>query len=186
MNIFECAVIKNMVGGGGGASEELLARIADLEARVNALEPRTQYFNIDAYEWLGSANDGLPAIVAPCSDVYVRLKDVAPDLKIGKTYTFSTNWTCYDPYLDMPSISVCGNDLYLDVSSADDNPPAYVTFTIDSEADYDLAEIRFGVTGADVWNEVWEYNEYCNFDTYYYNIMINEGTEPLPWEPYKG
>ena len=165
----------------------LLKRISNLEAKVKALQPRTQYFNIDACEGYCSFGtfNGLHAVVAPCSDAYVRLKDVAPDLKIGKTYTFSTNWGCYGSYLDLPSISVCDNDLPLDCLSEADNPPAYVTFTIDSEAAYDEAWIRFGVTGADVWNEELEYNEYQNFDTYYFNIMINEGTEPLPWEPYQ-
>lgn len=189
MNIFECAVIKNMVGGGGGgASEELLARIADLEARVDALEPGN-LFNIEAFlEENPDAriimDDGQIAVL---SDRHVGSANanVLPDLIDGKTYTFSCNveqvgdiwWSANPP------TATCGDNCDTATVLGD-----RIIFTFVATKPNG---IHFDVAQGEVWVDDPEYEsggyyEYCPVPVIYYNIMVNEGTKPMPYKPYKG
>ncbi len=190
MNIFECAVIKNMIGGGGGASEELLAKIADLEARVDALEPGN-LFNIEAFlEGKPDArivmDDGQVAILADGTTVYGGGVDVFPDLIPGRTYTLSCYAMTNDGWWTVnPPTVYCGDGGgYVDYLGDE----CGVTFTFTAMTDN---EISFSEGMGDVWvddpeSENGGYYEYCPIPVIYYNIMVNEGTEPLPYKPFKG
>lgn len=188
MNIFECAVIKNMVGGGGGgASEELLARIADLEARVEALEPSKQLFNIDAIPqgMMGTLSDGTPCVKSSWDGV--PLRDVCPNLEIGKTYTFSAKGIGNPgyigneeySYIDAPKIYTDNNELDLWV----DESGSYFWLTL-TEAIYNT-KLFFAEANVEIYYNPDEPPMCTTIEAFYYNIMVNEGTEPLPYEPYK-
>lgn len=186
MNIFECAVIKNMLGGGGGASPELLARIEALEARVDALEPGN-LFNIEAFlEENPDArivmDDGQVAIFADGYE-YSNSGDAFPDLIEGKTYTFSCNVTAPDMWWSANPPSVTCGDGY---AQPDDDYRIIFTFVATKPHNISFTEGQGEVWVDDPEHEWGGYYEYCPVPVIYYNIMVNEGTEAKPYKPYKG
>ena len=191
MNIFECAIIKNMVGG-GGANPELETRIESLEKRVDELHPSMQLFNIDAWSDKNSIKHygDKTAIVAGGwypRYVYALLKDVCPKLEFGKTYTlsFSVN-VSDDSYMELPWVTCGNNGDSIGASCIGEGADRFaITFTMESENDI----LSFQSSSGDQW----EYDEEGNgwpvtvtMETRFFDVMINEGTEPLPWEPYRG
>lgn len=181
MNIFECAVIKNMLGG--GASDELLAKIADLEARVDALEP-ANLFNISAFSYPYEVEDGTFGVLATSEwGEHCDVRELCPDLIEGKTYTFS----CDVMFIGMngdapPYVSVGSVSGYME----SDSWPYRVCFTFTYNSG---DEISFHGSYALDYQEDGEGNwmpTQVDVSVVYYHIMVNEGTEPKPYKPYKG
>ena len=162
----------------------LLKRISNLEARIEALEPKN-LFNIEAIleenpEARFIMNDGKVAILSG-NGVYSESTDVFPDLIEGETYTFSCDVESLDTWwsANPPSVECGGYSSYVE------DYRIIFTFTATKPN-----RINFVAGVGDVWVDDPEYEyggyyEYCPAPAIFYNIMINEGTEPASWKPYK-
>lgn len=177
MNIFECAIIKNMVGG-GGASTETLERIEALEKRVEALEPGPQLF--DNTKNPHDNGRGVMDSYCPEDMRQITLKECCPDLEVGKTYTMSfvmsMDMSQAEEVTTRAAVWYPGGTWYSAPYSGGDTNGSF-TFTFGSEDD--MVEFA-GARGID--SEGFD----CDITTSFTYIMVNEGTEPLPWEPYEG
>lgn len=161
-------------GGGGGASPELLARIEALEGRVEALEPGN-LFNIAAVpNFNKDVKNGREYIhTYGVPDWSIPILEVCPDLKKGNTYTISLEID-YDAQgfiqQSSPRVEVGYDTVAEGIGrhsyTFEYDGEEYMTFYANIEEDEELIMTV------------------C--PTYFYDIMINEGTEPLPWKPYKG
>lgn len=183
MNIFECAVIKNMIGGGGGTSGEVLSKIADLEARVDALEPGN-LFNISAFHNTYEVEDGTLGVLAMSEwGEHCDVRELCPDLIEGKTYTFSCDVKYVWGYGDVtPYVSVGSFDGYMDTNEW----PYRVCFTFTYHSGDEIAFHGSYMTDYQYDGEGNMMPTMVDVPVVYYHIMVNEGTEPLPWKPYKG
>lgn len=158
----------------------ILKKIADLEKRIEALEPSPNLFT------LGSEDlDSLPGISFDVktgtldygTDTYYTqfprtIGEMFPDLVVGKTYTLSANMSggyegCYDCEMSFGNygVNIGGNGYHS------------VTFTYtEGMLDGFLQFEPFAYED--------EFTAWTAQPTIFGNIMLNEGDTALPFEPY--
>lgn len=187
------AAIVSAAGNGGGASEELLAKIADLEARVEALEPgnlcnllllRDEH----PYE-IETDDEGSPYIYTDSAwGTTYAMSTMCPNLKEGTQYTisFEVNSDVGTDYSNPAQFYVGDNDGYtdtIDMEYGDINNGMRHDIVFTAHPSSRLYVACFGIEHFD------DEGNPMGFEAVPISvcrIMVNEGTEPKPYKPYKG
>jgi hypothetical protein len=168
------------IGDGVRTVNQLPFPTVSADEVLNIVIPKSKnLFNVEAIKespWIDnnvSISDGSLWLYNGSGGFYtdLTLSDVCPDLKVGKTYTINYTWVQdYDCSGASIGVSYSKGYLYLDG-----------TFTVTEELLNGTLEFTAG--------DGFEYDEEGNSYPYpgagtFTHIMLNEGTEALPYEPY--